>query len=332
MAPPTATGTRRAPQRPHQLGTKKIKPKKAPFTRRLRRDWPLLVMVAPTVVLMLTFTYIPLLGNVIAFQDYSPFDGFAGSPFVGLEQFERLISDPYFWDAVTNTLIITATQLVLFFPIPIILALIINSLISHRIKRTIQGILYLPHFLSWVIIVALFQQMVGGAGLLNQRLRDLGLAPIDIMTDPSTFPLLVTSQAVWKDAGWGMIIFLAALSTVNVELYEAAAADGAGPMRRLWHITLPALRPVIVLLLILRLGDALNVGFEQILLQRDNVGVEAGEVLDTYVYYTGVIDGDWSYATAAGLVKGVVGVILVIGANKLAHLLGEQGIYQRGPR
>jgi putative aldouronate transport system permease protein len=238
-----------------------------------------------------------------------------------------MFADAGFWNAVGNTVAITAIQIALYFPVPIALALLLNSVLSARVRAFVQSIVYLPHFLSWVIVVALFQQMLGGAGILNHTLRQHGFAPIDVMTDPSMFKLLVTAQVIWKDAGWGAIIFLAALAAINSDLYEAAAVDGANRWRRLWHITLPGLRPVIVLLLILRLGDALTVGFEQILLQRDAIGAQAAEVMDTYVYFTGVLGGDWGYATAAGLVKGVVGLVLILVANRLARLLGEDGLF-----
>lgn len=252
------------------------------------------------------------------------------SPFVGWANFERVFSNPLFLDAVQNTLVITAFQLVFFFPVPIVLALLLNSVVTPRIRTTIQSIVYLPHFFSWVLVVTIFQQIFGGAGLVNQALRDAGLGSgFDLMTNPDTFLVLITMQSVWKDAGWGIIIFLAALSTVSPEQYEAAAVDGANRWRRMWHVTLPALRPVIILLLILRLGDALTVGFEQLILQRGAVGADVAEVIDTYVYYQGVIYGDWSFAAAAGLIKGVVSLALVLGANKLAHVFGESGVYRR---
>ncbi|KQT02532.1 ABC transporter permease [Cellulomonas sp. Leaf395] len=297
---------------------------------RLKRDRSLLLMVTPAIVLLGVFAYVPMLGNVIAWQDYSPYTGFLRSPYVGWAHFERVFSNPLFVDAVANTLIITAFQLVFFFPIPIFLALLLNSVITPRTRTTIQAIVYLPHFFSWVLVVTVFQQIFGGAGLINQTLRDHGLGSgFDMMTNPDTFLILITMQSVWKDAGWGIIIFLAALSTVPPEQYEAAAVDGANRWRRMWHISLPALRPVIILLLILRLGDALTVGFEQLILQRQAVGADVSEVIDTYVYFQGVVYGDWSFAAAAGLVKGVVSLALVLGANKLAHVFGESGVYKR---
>ena len=296
---------------------------------RLKRDRSLLLMVSPTIVLLVVFCYVPMLGNIIAWQDYSPYVGFVHSPFVGWDAFVRVFNNPAFVHAVVNTLTITTFQLVFFFPVPIALALLLNSVITPRLRTLVQSVVYLPHFFSWVLVVTLFQQIFGGAGLISQTVRQNGGSGFDLMTNPSTFLLLITGQSVWKEAGWGIIIFLAAIATVSPELYEAAAMDGAGKWRRMWHITLPAIRPVVILLLILQLGSMLSVGFEQIILQRAAVGPGVSEVLDTYVYFQGVVAGDWSFATAAGLLKGAISLVLVLGANKLAHMLGESGIYQK---
>jgi putative aldouronate transport system permease protein len=302
---------------------------------RLRRDWPLLAMTAPAALLLLVFHYVPTLGNVIAFQDYNPFEGnnpleaFIHSEWIGFGNFATLFEDPAFWDAVRNTLSITLFQLVFFFPLPILLAILLNSVSSAKLRGFIQGVIYLPHFFSWVLVITFFVQMLGGAGLLAQEMSQHGLHPWEVMTNPHTFIVLVTGEAVWKDVGWGTIVFLAALSAIDPTLYEAAAADGAGRWRRLWHITLPGLRPVIVLLLILRLGDALSVGFEQYVLQREAVGRQAAEVLDTFVYYQAIVPQQWGVGAAAGLFKAVVGLALILGANKLAHRFGEQGVYSK---
>ncbi|MFF9126223.1 ABC transporter permease [Streptomyces sp. NPDC014889] len=302
---------------------------------RFRRDRVLLLMTLPAVALVLLFNYIPILGNVVAFQDYDPYISDNGvvsilhSPWVGLENFQAIFEDSAFWNAVQNTLVLFLLQLVLYFPLPILLALLINSVVRPRVRAVAQAVLYLPHFFSWVLVIAVFQQLLGGAGLLSQLLRQHGYDGLDIMTDPTTFKFLVTAQSVWKDAGWGIIVFLAALASVSPDLYEAAAMDGAGRWRRIWHVTLPALRPVIALLLVLRVGDALTVGFEQILLQRDAVGPGAAEVLDTFVWWNGVRNQDFGYAAAAGLIKGVISLGLVLAANKVAHLMGEQGVYRK---
>lgn len=297
---------------------------------RWHRDRVLLVLAVPGVIVLVVFHYLPLLGNVIAFQDYQPFLGISGSDFVGLGNFSVIFDgDAEFLNALVNTLIITMVQVLFVFPLPIALALVLNSMLNERAKRVAQSILYLPHFLSWVIVVALFQQMFGNGGMLNEWLRSADLGTFQIIGVPELFKLLITSQVIWKDTGWSTIIFLAALSKVDLNLYEAAAIDRAGPLRQLWHVTLPAIRPVIVLLLILRLGDSLTVGFEQILLQQGPVGAGASEVLDTYVYNNGIIGGNWGVSAAVGLVKGVVGVVLVLGANRLAHAMGERGVYSK---
>ncbi|CAL9314628.1 ABC transporter permease [Streptomyces rochei] len=302
---------------------------------RFRRDRVLLLMTLPAVLLVLLFNYVPILGNVVAFQEYDPYLSDNGvvsilhSPWVGLENFQRIFEDSAFWNSVRNTLVLFVLQLVLYFPVPILLALLINSVVRPRVRAIAQAVLYLPHFFSWVLVIAVFQQLLGGAGLLSQLLRDHGYDGLSLMTDPDTFKFLVTAQSVWKDAGWGIIVFLAALASVSPDLYEAAAMDGANRWRRIWHVTLPALRPVIALLLVLRVGDALTVGFEQILLQRDAVGPGAAEVLDTFVWWNGVRNQDFGYAAAAGLVKGVISLGLVLIANKVAHLMGEQGVYKK---
>jgi putative aldouronate transport system permease protein len=298
--------------------------------QRLLRDRVLLLFALPGTALIIAFHYVPLLGNVIAFKDYQPFLGIDGSDWSGWANFSVIFNgDPAFLRALKNTLILTSLQSIFVFPAPILLALLLNSLFSERIKRIAQSILYLPHFMSWVIVVALFQQMLGGSGLLNNYLRSHDLATINIIGNSELFHVLLTSQIIWKDTGWATILFLAALSQIDSQLYEAASVDGASRMRQLWHVTLPGLRGIIILLFILRLGDSLTVGFEQIILQQQAVGRDISEVLDTYVYNNGVIGGAWGVAAAVGLVKGLVGVALVLAANKVAHIFGEQGVYQK---
>ena len=298
--------------------------------KRVRRDRVLLLAAAPGVALLLVFHYLPWLGNIIAFKDYQPFVGILDSPWVGMANFRIILDgDPAFLNALSNTLIITLLQVLIVFPAPIAIALLLDSLMSERLRRIVQSVLYLPHFLSWVIVVAIFIQMLGDGGLLNNFLRDHDLGTVSIVNNPHAFFALVTGQVLWKDAGWATILFLAALSRIDTTLYEASAVDGATRWRQLWHITLPGLRSLIVLLLILRLGDALTVGFEQIVLQQGSVGTDASEVLDTYVYNNGILAGEWGVSAAVGLVKGIVGLVLVLGANRIAHRFGEQGVYQR---
>ncbi|MEV0611951.1 ABC transporter permease subunit [Nonomuraea sp. NPDC050404] len=303
-------------------------PVRAGVLRRIRADRVLLAIAVPGLVYFLVFHYGALFGNVLAFMNYVPFLGIGGSEWVGLAHFERMFADPEFWNAVGNTLFIAVLQLVFFFPAPLALALLLHSIVGDTVRKFVQSVVYLPHFLSWVIVLALFQQMLGGAGVVNGWLSDLGVGGVSIVGNPDAYGPLVVAQLVWKECGWATIIFLAALSQVDEQQYEAAAIDGANWGRRLWHVTLPAIRPVIVLLLVLRLGEFLSIGFEQFFLQRQSVGPEAGEVLETFVYFTAFAGGDFGYAAAVGLFKGVIGIVLIYTANKVAHRLGEQGVYK----
>ena len=321
---PPAPGSRRLASAPNRTSGRRLS-----WRTRLWRDRTLLIMVSPAILMLLVFHYLPMLGSVMAFQYFSVYTGFLHSPWVGLDNFQILLSDPLFWHAFRNTLVISAVQLVLYFPIPIAMALLLHSILNSKIRAVVQTIVYLPHFFSWVLVITLFQQMLGGAGVLNAFLRQHDLGVWNVMTNPSTFKFLVTSQAVWKEAGWGIIVFVAALAAIDSQLYEAAAADGAGRWRRLWHVTLPGIRSVVILMLVLRLGNALTVGFEQMLIQRDFVGHDAAEVLDTFSYYYGVVNNNFSYGAAAGLFKGVLSLILILAANKLAHAFGEDGLYRK---
>ncbi|TQM02895.1 carbohydrate ABC transporter membrane protein 1 (CUT1 family) [Pseudonocardia kunmingensis] len=297
--------------------------------RRLVRDRAVLLLALPGIAVIVVFQYVALGGNVIAFQDFQPYLGIGRSLWVGFENFSILFNgDPEFLQALRNTLLITALQAAFVFPAPIVLALLLNSLVSDRVKQVVQSVLYLPHFLSWVIVVAIFQQMLGGAGLLNNWLRAHGWETFDIIGNPDAFYALITSQVIWKDTGWATILFLAVLSQIDRSLYEASAMDGATRMRQIWHVTLPGMRPIIILLFILKLGDSLSVGFEQLILQQQAVGPGVAQVLDTYVYNNGIVGGAWGVSAAVGLVKGLVGLVLVLVANKVAHIFGEEGVYR----
>lgn len=298
------------------------------------RERLMYLLILPGVIYYLTFTYLPLVANVIAFQDWNPFraslegpvKGFFAGPWVGFEQFRLMFSDPQFANALINTVQIELLQLVFAFPAPLLLALLLNSLVSDKLRRSMQTIVYLPHFLSWVIIISMWRQFFGGTGIVNQVLTELGLGTVNIMYNPDIFKALVVSQGIWKEVGWGTIIFLAALTKIELSLYEAAVMDGAGGWRRLRDVTLPGIRPVVVLLLILTLGNMFSVGFEQFFLQRGAVGADASEVLDTFSYFRGIQSFDYSFATAVGMVKSVVGFTLIMGANWLAKKTGDEGI------
>ena len=285
------------------------------------------LFILPGFLFFVVFRYLPLAGNIVAFENYSPYLGIIQSEWVGLHNFVDLLNDPRVGQALVNTLIINGLQLVFFFPAPIALALLLNSILSPTVKRVIQTVVYLPYFIGWVVLVSVWQSVLGGDGLLNQVLADHGVGAINLMTNPDLFKPLMVLQYMWKYVGWGTIIFLAALTKIDPALYESAVVDGARPIRRMWHVTLPGIRGIAILLLILNLGNILTTGFEQILLQEPAVGAEAGQVLDTFVYLEGVVGGNWGLATAVGLFKGVVGTILIVIANKVAHMLGEDGVF-----
>jgi putative aldouronate transport system permease protein len=291
-----------------------------------RRRWVYLLLL-PGLIYFLAFYYLPLLGNIVAFQDYSPYLGFARSPWVGLANFKQLLADPEIGIVIQNTLIISVLQIIFAFPVGIILSLLLNAIISERFKRFMQSVLYLPHFLGWVIVISIWQQMFGGDGFLNHFLMGIGGKPLDIMTNPDFFKPLVVLQVIWKESGWSTIIFMAAITAIDISLYEAAVVDGANKWRRMWHITLPGIRNIIILLLILRIGGILSTGFEQIFLQRTAVGLNASEVVDTFVYDRGIVNGDWGFSAAVALTKLVIGALLIFAANKTAKKFGEGGLF-----
>jgi len=294
---------------------------------RIWRDRVMYLFILPPMLYFVIFIYVPFAGNLVAFKDYSLFLGFRASPWVGLENFERIFTDPDFRIALKNTLEIWALQLLFSFPAPLALALLLNSLVSEKLKRTIQSAVYLPHFLSWVIVISLWQQIFGGAGFINSFLKNQGFSTINITANPDLFKPMIILQGIWKEAGWGTILFLAALTKIEVHLYEAAVIDGAGGWRRMRDVTIPGIMPVISLLLILSMGAMLSTGFEQFYLQRNAVGASTAEVLDTFIYFRGIQNGDVSFATAVGLARGVFGAFMVVAANRFAKWMGSEGIF-----
>jgi len=278
-------------------------------------------------VYFLVFYYVPLLGNVVAFEDYSPYLGFFRSPWVGWENFQAVFSDPDTLIVVRNTLEISLFQVLFAFPAGIVLALMLNAVISQRFKRFMQSILYLPHFLGWVILISIWQQLFGGDGFLSQLVVGLGGKPLDLITNPAFFQPMVLLQVMWKESGWSTIMFLAAITSIDLNLYEAAVTDGANGWQRMWHVTLPGIRSVAVLLLILRLGTVLSVGFEQIYLLRPAFTLNVAEVIDTFVYDRGILGGQWGFAAAIALLKAAIGLVLIYLANGTARKLGEEGLF-----
>ena len=301
------------------------------YLRRLsadiRRDRWLYTLLVPGVVYFLVFKYLPMWGVVMAFENYVPFSGVFGSEWVGMKWFGYFFSSPAWTRYLANTLVLSLMNIVFYFPAPIILALLLNEMQSLRYKKVLQTLLYVPHFISIVIVVSITFVIFGSSGIIYRLTEKMLGQPIKYLSDPGVFRWMIIGQTVWKETGWGTIIFLAALTNVDVQLYEAAMVDGAGRLRRLWHITLPAIRSTIVLMLILRMGSMLDTGYDHLILMANSLNRNVSQTLDVFVYEQGLKNGQYSYASAVGLMKAVVSVTLVVSANKIAHALGEQGLY-----
>ncbi|OLS35544.1 sugar ABC transporter permease [Bacillus sp. MRMR6] len=296
--------------------------------RKIKKNKLIYLMILPGILYFIIYKYIPMYGLVIAFQDYKPYKGIMGSEWVGLEHFRRLFSEPDFWMIFSNTIILFALNIVLFFPIPIILALMLNEIRFMAFKRTVQTLIYIPHFMSWVIIVSIgYVMLTLDGGMINGLLVALGFEKVNFLLNPDWFRPTYITQVIWREAGWGTIIYLAAMASIDPQLYEAARMDGANRFKQMWHITLPSIKSVIIILLILKIGDVLELGFEHVYLLLNSANREVAEIFDTYVYIAGLKQGQYSYSTAVGFFKGIVGLILVMFANWLAKRNGQEGIY-----
>ncbi|OXM83406.1 ABC transporter permease [Paenibacillus rigui] len=286
------------------------------------------VLLLPGLLFLFLFKYTPMYGILIAFQDFNIFDGISGSAWVGLEQFRKLMQSDEFYQVFTNTLVISLYKIVLLFPVPIIVALLLNEVRRMFFKRTVQTIIYLPHFLSWVIISGLFINILSpSGGLVNQMLQWFGMNPVSFLLDNDFFRSVVVFTAGWKEVGWNAIIFIAAIAGIEQEQYEAASMDGAGRLKQMWYITLPGILPTIVLMFILRIGNLLEAGTEQILTLYNPVVYQTGDVIGTYVYRIGLGKMDYSFSTAVGLFNSVVGFLLIVIGNMLSKKLLQRSIW-----
>ncbi len=286
------------------------------------------MLLIPGLLFLLLFKYTPLYGVLIAFQDFNIFDGIRGSEWVGLEQFHKLVRSEEFGQVFMNTLLISVYKIVLLFPVPILIALVLNEVRLMFFKRTIQTIIYLPHFLSWVIISGLFVTILStSGGLVNNIIQWFGGEPVSFFVSNQYFRSLVVFTAGWKEVGWNAIVFIAAIAGIDQEQYEAASIDGAGRIRRMLHISLPGILPTVVLMFILRLGSVLDAGTEQILTMYNPVVYETADVIGTFVYRIGLGKMDYSFSTAVGLFNSVVGFILIVSGNYISRKLLKRGIW-----
>ncbi|TMV46885.1 sugar ABC transporter permease [Paenibacillus mesophilus] len=294
----------------------------------IRKDWDLYVALIPGIAFILLFKYTPMYGIVIAFKDFNIFDGLAASPWVGFKHFEKLFASDSFMHVFQNTLIISFYKLFFLFPLPIIVAILLNELKNMAFKRGVQTVIYLPHFLSWVIVSGLFIDLLStNGGLVNKIIVALGGEPIRFFLDSEIFRSVLIASAGWKETGWSTIVYLAALTSIDPQLYEAAKIDGASKWQQTIHVTLPGLVPIILLMFILRLGHILEAGTEQILVMYNPSVYNVSDVIGTYVYRVGLGDQDYSFSTAVGLFDSVIAFILIISGNALSRKFLQRGIW-----
>ena len=296
--------------------------------KKIKKCKYLYIMMLLPIIYYILFHYLPLYGVLIAFKDYKIAKGVWGSPWVGFKWFEKFLTDPYFWKLVKNTLLLNIYGLLWGFPVPILLALMLNEVTNAKFKRVIQTVSYLPHFLSWVILAGLFTQLLSPSnGAVNYIIEKLGGKPIYFLADNKYFRGTLVVTGIWKEIGWGTVVYLATIAGIDQELYEAAECDGAKRWRKMWSITLPLMKPTIVILLIRNCGSILNAGFDQVFnLYNANV-YETADIIDTYVYRRGIGNMEYNVSTAVGLFKNLLGFFMVMGTNFLAKQLGEEGIW-----
>jgi len=299
------------------------------FWKRAGRHYQLYLMLLPCIVFFIIFSYIPMGGLILAFKDYQFNKGVLGSPWIGLTYFEMFFQDPQSWQIIRNTLIISAMKVFLAMPFPIFLALMFNEIKSKKLKGLFQGIAYLPHFLSWVIVIGLVQRMLApDTGLVNQIISYFGGdgSTFFLMKESAFYPIMFWSY-IWKDVGWSSIIYFAAIVGINPALYEAAKIDGASRMKQIWHITLPGIRPTILIVFILSLGNILSAGFDQLYLLKTPGNMNISEILDTYIIYMGMESGQFGFGTALGLMQGIIGLVLVLGVNRASRKWFETSLW-----
>lgn len=294
---------------------------KQTWRRALARDWRIYTFLLVPILFLLVFRYIPMLGNVIAFRRFRPGGSIFGDEWVGFYYFEAFITNQQFWTVFWNTVILGGLTLLICFPLPIVLALMLNELRSRRFKRLVQTISYLPHFMSIVIVAGLVLQLTSLNGTVNQMVEALGADPVPFMQRPEWFRSIYVSSEVWQTVGWGTILYLASLTTIDDQLYEAARIDGANRWQQTWHITLPGIRPTMMVLLILNIGSFMSVGFEKVLLLQNPLIYSTADVISTYLFRVGIQSAQFSYGTAIGLFEALIGLVLVLGTNFISRRL-----------
>ncbi|TNJ66896.1 sugar ABC transporter permease [Paenibacillus hemerocallicola] len=296
--------------------------------RAILRHWQLYVLIAPVLVYFIVFHYMPMYGVQIAFKDFIATKGIWGSPWAGFKHFERFFDSYFFWRLLKNTLGISLYELAVGFPIPIVLALMINEVRHDKYKKFVQTVTYAPHFLSTVVLVGIVIMFLSPtSGIVNTIIKAFGGEPIFFMTRPEWFKTIYVLSGVWQQMGWSSIIYLAALAGIDPGLHEAAKVDGATRLQRIWHINLPGIMPTVVILLILNIGSLMGVGFEKVFLMQNSLNNESSDVISTYVYRSGLLGAQYSFAAAVGLFNSVVNLILLLTVNRIARAVNQASLW-----
>lgn len=305
-------------------------PAKRSLTKRIWLQRYLMILTLPAILWMILFNYVPMYGIIIAFQEYTPFKGFIHSPWIGLANFKELFTDPTFRESLSNTFKISIAKLIFGFPAPIVLALLLNELVFKRFKRVVQSLTYLPYFVSWVLVVGFMYTLLDpDTGVIAKLLVKLGLIQDHamLMGSAHSFLALVVITEIWKNIGWNSIIYLAAIAGIDPQMYEAAVMDGANRFQRVWHITLPAIKPTIIILLILSIGGLVNSNFDQMYLMQNSMTQDAANVLSVYSYKMGLVSGRFSYGTAVGLFQSLVAFVLMYLANYTSRKITKESLF-----
>ena len=292
-----------------------------------QKDWQLHLMILPGLLFILIFKYMPLGGITIAFKEFLPGKGIWGSPWVGLENFEYMLALPDTKRVMWNTLFIAAAKILINFPVPIIISILLNEVKNHRFKRSVQTIIYLPYFISWVILAGIIQDLFAKEGLINQFLGIFGAEPVFFLGNKYAFLGVLIGTDVWKNFGYNTVVYLAALTGIDETLYEAAKIDGANRFQQIWNVTLPGIAPIVVLMMILNLGNVLNAGFEQIFNLYNPLVYETADIIDTFVYRISLVEANYSLGTAVGLLKSVVSFILIVTSYKIANKYSDYTVF-----
>lgn len=292
-----------------------------------QKDWQLHLMILPGLLFILLFKYMPLGGITIAFKEFLPGKGIWGSPWVGLENFEYMLALPDTKRVMWNTLFIAAAKILINFPVPIIISILLNEVKNHRFKRSVQTIIYLPYFISWVILAGIIQDLFAKEGLINQFLGIFGAEPVFFLGNKYAFLGVLIGTDVWKNFGYNTVVYLAAITGIDETLYEAAKIDGANRFQQIWNVTLPGIAPIVVLIMILNLGNVLNAGFEQIFNLYNPLVYETADIIDTFVYRISLVEANYSLGTAVGLLKSVVSFILIVTSYKIANKYSDYTVF-----